>query len=100
VPRNVGQADEIGLLPRQNSYGSSSHIDRGLPPLGHRSGDKFEIGYLGAQLLRAIHFLRDIRNLVGFAADETEQRCGERPADFGSFSFPRPSRSLLLFRRW
>jgi hypothetical protein len=44
--------------------------------------------------------LRDIRNLVGFAADETEQRCGERPADFGSFSFPRPSRSLQLFRRW
>ena len=36
-----------------------------------------------AQLLRAIHFLRYIRNLVGFAADETEQRRGERPADFG-----------------
>ena len=35
-----------------------------------------------AQLLRAIDFLRDIRNLVGFAADETEQRRGERPADF------------------
>jgi hypothetical protein len=31
-----------------------------------------------AQLLRAIDFLRDIRNLVGFAADETEQRRGER----------------------
>ena len=36
-----------------------------------------------AQLLRAIDFLRDIRNLVGFAADETEQRRGERPADLG-----------------
>jgi hypothetical protein len=34
-----------------------------------------------AQLLRAIGFPRDIRNLVGFAADETEQRRGERPAD-------------------
>jgi hypothetical protein len=28
-------------------------------------------------------FLRDIRNLVGFAADETEQRRGKRPADLG-----------------
>jgi hypothetical protein len=36
-----------------------------------------------AQLLRAIDFLRDIRNLVGFATDETKQRRGERPADFG-----------------
>ena len=36
-----------------------------------------------AQLLRAIHFLRDIRNLIGFVADETEQRRGERPADLG-----------------
>ena len=36
-----------------------------------------------AQLLRAINLLRDIRNLVGFAADETEQRRGERPADLG-----------------
>ena len=36
-----------------------------------------------AQLLRAIDFLRDIRNLIGFAADETKQRRGERPADFG-----------------
>jgi hypothetical protein len=36
-----------------------------------------------AQLLRAIDFLRDIRSLVGFAADETEQRRGERPADLG-----------------
>jgi hypothetical protein len=44
----------------------------------------FEIGFLRwAQLLRAIHFLRDIRNLVGFAADKTEQRRGERPADLG-----------------
>jgi len=33
--------------------------------------------------LRAIDFLRDIRNLVGFVADETEQRRGERPTDFG-----------------
>ena len=36
-----------------------------------------------AQLLRAIDFFRDIRNLVGFAADETEQRRGERPTDLG-----------------
>ncbi len=36
-----------------------------------------------AQPLRAIHFLRNIRNLVGFATDETEQRHGERPTDFG-----------------
>jgi hypothetical protein len=36
-----------------------------------------------AQLLRAIDFLRDIRNLVGFAAEEAEQRRGERPADLG-----------------
>ena len=35
-----------------------------------------------AQLLRAIDFFRDIRNHVGFAADETEQRRGKRPADF------------------
>ena len=33
------------------------------------------------QLSRAIDLLRDIRNLVGFAADEAEQRRGERPAD-------------------
>ncbi len=33
--------------------------------------------------VRTIHVLRDIRNLVGFAADETEQRRGERPADLG-----------------
>ena len=36
-----------------------------------------------AQLLRPIDFLRDIRNLVGFTTDETEQRRGERPADLG-----------------
>ena len=36
-----------------------------------------------AQLLRAIGFFCDIRNLVGFVADETEQRRGEGPADFG-----------------
>jgi hypothetical protein len=36
-----------------------------------------------AQLLRTIHFLRDIRHLVGFAADEAEQRRRERPSDFG-----------------
>src|SRR4051812_49555647 len=36
-----------------------------------------------AQLLRAIDVPCDIRNLVGFAADETEQRGGERRADFG-----------------
>ena len=35
------------------------------------------------QLLRAIDFFRDIRNPVGFAADETAQRRGERPADLG-----------------
>jgi hypothetical protein len=36
-----------------------------------------EIGFSRwAQLLRAINFLRDIRNLVGFAADESEQRRG------------------------
>jgi hypothetical protein len=34
------------------------------------------------QLLRAIDFLHDICNLVGFAADETEQRRGERRADY------------------
>jgi hypothetical protein len=28
-------------------------------------------------------FFRDIRNLVGFVADETEQRRSARPADFG-----------------
>jgi hypothetical protein len=39
-----------------------------------------------AQLLRPIDFLRDIRNLVGFAADETEQRRGERAADLASWS--------------
>ena len=36
-----------------------------------------------AQLVRAIDFLRDIRNLAVFAADERERRRGEPPADFG-----------------
>ncbi len=28
-------------------------------------------------------FLCDVGHLIGFAADEAEQRRGERPADFG-----------------
>lgn len=32
---------------------------------------------------RAIDFLCDVGNLIGFTADEAEQRRGERPADFG-----------------
>jgi hypothetical protein len=49
-----------------------------------------EIGFpRWAQLLRAINFPRDIRNLVGFAADKTEQRRGERPADLGVVHAPQ-----------
>jgi len=47
------------------------------------------------------NFLRDIRNLFGFAADESEQRCGERPTDFGqvhalqAIAIGAPQRVLL-----
>jgi hypothetical protein len=58
------------------------HPTRGLDSLHVRA--KPTLPHLRwAQLLRTIDFLRDIRNLVGFAADETEQRCGEQPANLG-----------------
>ncbi len=58
---------DLGVLANVMFNALLPSLEMGLPRWAHVRHD----------------FLRDIRNLVGFAADETAQRRCERPADLG-----------------